>query len=450
VKWIVLAVALAGIMPLADWLRRNPHETPKIWILMGFLPFAIGTFHLLVGVVSWAGWPGYVKGAEVSILDILAAALYLSLPRSERQLPFRLSMALYFLAVLGSTFQSSVPMSTIFYAWQLARMFLVYAVVVKAIADERVVLSLLSGMTIGLCLEACDVVWERFGLGVLQTGGTMGHQNFLGLMTHFVTFPWMSLLLAGERGWFVVGPLAGLVIAVLTVSRGTIGLLAVGYVGLFGLSALRRWTPRKALLMVGGLGVAVLLSPIVLISFEKRFSEHGTTQDSTYDERAAFEAAAAMIVSDHPFGIGANNYVVVANSQGYNERAGVTWVPGSESANVHNVYYLVTAETGYIGLITFLFMLAQPMIVAFRCGWRCRADRRGDLLLGLGMSLFIVYVHSYFEWVFITFPAQYMLALEAGMIAGLAQRLGYWRRSSVSNRVAVGGAIGPLEKVDRN
>ena len=125
-KWIALAVLLASIFPLAGWLRRNPREVPKFWMLMGVLPFVMVTFHLFVAIISWAGWPGYVKGAEFSTLDALAIALYLSLPRLTQRIPFRLSMALYFTAVLLSVFQAGVPMASLFYAWQLARMFLVY------------------------------------------------------------------------------------------------------------------------------------------------------------------------------------------------------------------------------------------------------------------------------------------------------------------------------------
>jgi O-antigen ligase len=339
-------------------------------------------------------------------------------------------------------------MATLFYAWQLARMFLVFAVVVKACADERVPRALLTGMAIGLCLEAADAVWQRFGLGVLQAAGTMGHQNFLGLLSHFVTFPWLALLLAGERGWLpVAAPLAGLVIAVLTVSRGAIGLVTVGYAGLFALSALRRWTSRKALLFAGGIAAACIVAPIILSSLDQRFSAAPSIGD--YDERAAFERAATMIIDDHPLGIGANTYVVVANTGGYNTRAGVAWIIGSDSAQVHNAYYLVTAETGYLGLFTFILMLLQPLIVAFRCGWRNRRDKRGDLLLGLGMSLFIVYIHSYFEWVFVTFPSQYLFALDAGLVAGLATQLGYWH-SRVSSRVIVGSTVSQVETAAQN
>lgn len=419
---------------------------------MGFLPFGLGEFHFYVAAISWAYWPGYVKGIEISVLDVLALAMYISLPQTRQPLPFRLSMVLYFLAVLLSAFQTPVPMATILYAWQVARMFLVFALVVKASDDERVPRAILTGMTIGLCFEACFAVWERFGLGMFQVGGTLGHQNFLGLMSHFVTFPWLALLLAGEKGWLpVAGPLAGLIVAALTVSRGTVGLMGAGYVGIFALSGLRRWTRRKALVLAAGVACFCVLAPVILSSFETRFSEQEATPgyDPSYDERAAFENAAKNIILDHPFGVGANYYVVAANTGGYNARAHVSWTSGSESANVHNIYYLVTAETGYIGLVTFALMLLRPLIVAFRCGWRNRKDRRGDLLLGLGMSLLMVYIHSYFEWIFITFQAQYMFALDAGLVAGLATQLGYWR-SPVGNRRSVGNAIRPMAKAVRN
>lgn len=449
-KWAVLAIALAAVVPLARWLRRNPRETPKIWMLMGFLPFGVGAFHLYMAAISWPGWPGYVKGTEISLLDLLALALYLSFPRSGSALPFRLSMALYFVAVLLSAFQAPIPTAALFYVWQIARMFLVYTAVCKACVDERVAPALLTGMTIGLCFEACDAIWERFGLGILQAGGTLGHQNFLGLMSHFVTFPCLALLLAGERGWLpIVAPLAGVFIAVLTVSRGTIGLVGVGYVGIFILSAVRRWTPRKALLLVAGLAAAGILAPFILSSFNERFGEQ-PAQQGNYDERAAFEKAAELMISDHPLGVGANYYVVAANTEGYNSRAKVAYIIGSDSANVHNIYYLVAAETGYFGLFAFIVMLLQPLIVAFRCGWRNRGDRRGDLLLGFGVALLMIYIHSYFEWIFITFQAQYMFALDAGLVAGLATQLGYWRRSQVSSHLDVSGATAAMTKMTRN
>src|SRR5262249_1882990 len=150
VKFVVLAIALVSILPLAGWIRRSPQHTAKIWTLMGLLPFVItvGPHPLYIAIISWPGWPGYVKGTELSALDLFALAIYLSQPRAKHPTPFLLSMGFYFIAVLFSAISAGVPMAALFYAWQLARMFLVYVVVTRACSDERVVPALLTGMAI--------------------------------------------------------------------------------------------------------------------------------------------------------------------------------------------------------------------------------------------------------------------------------------------------------------
>jgi hypothetical protein len=56
------------------------------------------------------------------------------------------------------------------------------------------------------------------------------------------------------------------------------------------------------------------------------------------------------------------------------------------------------------------------------------------LLLGLGVALLTVYLHSWVEWIMVGFSAQYLLAIAIGLVAGNAQQLGYW---SVRRPVAV-------------
>ena len=154
-KWPVLFIALVAIPLLAGWLRQNPGQTAKVWILMGVLLFVVDPLHLFMAVVSWPLWPGFVKGAEVSIIDVMALAIFISLPRSKNPLPFRISIAAYFLAVMLSVFQAGVAQAAVFYVWQLGRMFLLYVVVARASKYEQVVYSLLKGVAIGLCIEVC-------------------------------------------------------------------------------------------------------------------------------------------------------------------------------------------------------------------------------------------------------------------------------------------------------
>ncbi|MFZ2104390.1 MAG: hypothetical protein WAV18_03235, partial [Roseiarcus sp.] len=143
-------------------------------------------------------------------------------------------------------------------------------------------------------------------------------------------------------------------------------------------------------------------------------------------------------------GVGANNFVIAANTQGYYQRAGVGWY--SYGAIVHNVYRLVAAETGYFGLIVFAMFLLNPMIAAIWCGLRNPKDVRGDLLIGLGAALLVEYLHNLVEWVFVTDPLQYPFAMDIGLVAGLAIQLGYWRQKRAKSPFSLsksGPAQGP-------
>ena len=81
-------------------------------------------------------------------------------------------------------------------------------------------------------------------------------------------------------------------------------------------------------------------------------------------------------------------------------------------------------------MLAFVLLLLSPILVAFRAAWRFRRDARGDFLLGLGFALVVVAVHSFYEWVFITFYTQYIFAIVSGLIVGVARQLGYWSPNS--------------------
>lgn len=399
-------------------------------MLVGFLVLKPDFMRVDMAIISWSGfWRDYVQGFEIFLVDLILVAIYLSLPRRKQLFPLLFPLSLYFFAVLLSVFQAASQEAAMFYVWQLARMIFAYVVISKACADDRVAPALLNGLGLGLCLQAIIAIWERFGLGVVQTGGSYGSQNLLGMMSHFVILPFFALLLSGERSRMpIIVSFAGAILTVLTTSRATVGLAAIGYVAIFALSVLRGWSSRKAQVSLIGALCLIVLVPLTISSFEQRFASQDIANPDLFtdDSRVTMARAASMILSDHPMGIGANHYIVAANTAGYNQRAGVSWINAGTA--VHNVYWLVAAETGYIGVLAFAIMLLWPIFVAFRCSWRNRNDNRGDLLLGLSIALLIVSLHSFYEWVFVTSQVQYLFAVSVGLVAGLEQQLGYWQR----------------------
>jgi O-antigen ligase len=426
-KWAVLIVLALLVRPLSIRLRDNPHLRVRVFGLAAFLPFVLVNLHLYWAVLNWR-WVGYVKGAEVSLLDFIALALYLSLPRPERRLPFRRSIAIYLVVTALSAIQAMYPVAALFYPLQLGRTFLVYAAVYRGIcADRRVPEAVLKGLAAGIFLEVAFAGWQRAD-GVLQTPGTFSSQNQLGMISQFVIFPFFAAILGGRRGRLAPAVVvAGLVIAVLTASRATIALDFLGLATVFVLSALGQWTPQKTKVLWAGVAATAVFAVYAASSLQQRFHggpELGISQED--GERLRYKQAAAEMFADHPMGVGANHFNIVANVGGYFTRAGEVWSSGRAS-NVHNVYWLVATETGYIGLVAFVAFLVLPLIAAWRCGFRHRTEPRGALLLGLGVALLVVYVHSFEEWIFLVLETQYLLAIVMGLVAGLAQELHYWR-----------------------
>src|SRR5260370_7903577 len=115
-----------------------------------------------MAICSAADWGGYVTGAEISGLDLVALALYISLPRGRHSLAFRFSMAFYFLATVISALQALAPVASLFYPWQLARMFLVYATIANGCADPRITWALMMRMAPPLTMPASHGPCTRF------------------------------------------------------------------------------------------------------------------------------------------------------------------------------------------------------------------------------------------------------------------------------------------------
>lgn len=424
-KWIAL-LAMLGLLPVfTGWLRTNPRQLPRVMAVFGVLPFVTNTWHLLLAPISWAYWPGFVKGTEVTLIDVIAIALIFSAPPRQRRAHLRWPVLTYAVMVLLSMAQNDVPMSTFFYVWQLLRVALVITAVAIVCRDPRAMRGLILGLILGICFQAVMSL-KAHAQGALQSGGTLGHQNLLGMLTHFVIFPSLAMLLATRKSrWLWLGPIGGLMAVVLTASRATIGFSAIGVVLTLALSMLRQPSARKTTVALAGVLALVAAAPLAYVTLGARFSQH-TDDSGDYDERAAFERAAAAMARDHPLGVGGNHYAVIANTGGYSERAGVAAVFGSRSAHVHNAFLLAAAETGYAGLAVFVLMLLWPVWVALRCAWRFRRDPRGDVLLGLAVSLVMVSLHSKYEWIFVLFITQYMYAIAVGLIAGMAAQMGYW------------------------
>ncbi|UZK67745.1 O-antigen ligase family protein [Sphingomonas sp. M1-B02] len=380
----------------------------------------------------------------VAAPDAIALAVILALPlKGKIYSPALIAYIAYAAVLTASLLSSTNEMSSFFYIWQILRMIILIVAVTCITSSPSGARYIIYGFAVGIMFQAGFSISQRLN-GVVQASGTMGHQNLLGMMTHFALLGCLGLMLCGDKRWILKwGLAASLVVVVLSGSRGTLAFAGVGAGVLILLSLIRR--PNKTKMKVAAVGFLGIIAaaPIAYITLSDRFAE--APLDGTYDERLHFERAARAMISDYPFGVGANNYVVIANTKGYSDRAGVVWSMGSRAANVHNVFLLTAAETGYLGAIAFSCILFVGAIVAFNLGWTRRgAFPYADLCLGISVMASIVTVHSLYEWVLITQEPQYLLAIVLGMSAGLNYQRTLNARSEIPNGRHTRGRAKPM------
>jgi hypothetical protein len=420
-RYIGLLLFFLSIPVLAAAIRANANTRRLIWVLLGASPFIYGWAHFSVSIVSWAFWPGYVKGIIVALPDLLALGLLLSTPKRPIRYGVLVALGLYIVAVLASMCVAELPFASFMYAWQLLRIGLVAAAVARISVDSNAPRYIVYGLCYGIIFQMGFSVYQHFVQGMAQAPGTMGHQNLLGMMTHFSLLTALALILAGDKAAILkVGVGAALVTITFTASRGTLGFAGAGIAVLAALSLVRRPTAKKMRVIGAGIALVLVITPVAYFTLQNRFAKSGI--EGTYDERAAFDRAAKAMWTDHPFGVGSNEYVVAANTKGYSDRAGVIWNSSSRSANVHNVYLLIAAETGWLGLIAFLLLYGTAILMGLRAAWSKPVSYNSELALGSVAALLTVAMHNFFEWIFVVEYTQYLFGIILGFTMGLSMK----------------------------
>lgn len=415
-KWVFLLAMVLAIPLLMNLLRSNPRSIAWFGIAIGYLPFGLASYHLYVAPISWPVWPGTVRGIEVSVLDSIALAMVVVLPRVRLASGVVLAFGLYFTAVLISIAVAHQKLPATFYAWQLIRTALLCVAVARASAfSPDFPTKLLIGGGFGLLVQSA-IVTTQFAHGQKQAPGSFG-QNTLGIVCDFFVMPAMALLLARQRPAFSLAVLlCGLIIVLGGGSRASIALFATGIVVTIAVSCFHRMTGRKAAIAAAAMVTLALSAPALLWAMNRRSDEARTSSNF---ERDAFKKAARMILADYPLGVGANQYVLVANLGGYSDRAGVPWNFTERSAPVHNTYYLVAAELGWFGLFSLIGLLGSITLVGLRAVKHAGAGIRAAVLVGALSTLLIFELHIAFEWTPMVFVIHYLLATCVGLILGL-------------------------------
>lgn len=433
-KWIYLVGLLIMAVLLTAQLKRNPRLLPHAAFGLAMMPFLEARFHLTSAPISWAGWAGPVQGIEISATDAFAIAILLASKPAKTPGILKLAIAFVAVAYTVSTISAGMHMESYFTGWQIVRAVIVYLAVTKAcITNKDTALGVMTGLITGIAIQAVIVSWEIAATGQSQAAGWFGHQNNLGFATHFIVYPALAALMGGyypKR--MLVAVLSGVLIAFAGASRATIGLMILGMGLTLLFSSMHKVNSRKMAVAGAAFLGLLIVSPVLYSSLNRRTAEQ---RENSTEVRDNMKAAASLMIADFPLGVGPNRYVLVANLGGYSEKAGVPWNTGNRGAPVHNLYYLIATEWGWLGLASVIWLFASCFLVAVRAMRRAPAGLGGELAAGIAVTMIIVAVHANYEWIFMLHTNHDFFAISVGMAAAVYMLA---RRSRAAQPAAAG------------
>jgi len=409
----IFVVAVLASRAAALSLRDRPAVRIWLWTLMGLLPF-LPPFR--VALAFFPSTPGDTHGLEtMPLIDGLALCLLRPAKPRDEPVPYRFALCFYFLVVIVSITEARWPWLVVGYAWTLGRMVLLLLAIWRAGRDDgRVVGALLRGMLLGVVYAGGLAAWQQFGKGLLRAQGSFSGWNSLGMALNLVVMVPVARILAGPTSLLTkLAPVAAVLGALSSVSRGALLFMGLGIALVWLGSAMQEFTSRKAWFGLCGLLLAAIAVPIALSTVESRTEEE---RQESMIERQLLESAASMMLREHPSGVGASHYTPELLLGGYGRRVGLGW--HGWIAIVHNIYWLTAAELGYVGVVALLALFLAPLRIAFL---RRPRGPRGDVLLGLGVGLLVFCVHSCFEWVWRLSEISYLYFMSIALVAVVAR-----------------------------
>jgi putative inorganic carbon (HCO3(-)) transporter len=350
---------------------------------------------------------GSLPGLQISLMNLALTGLYVAwlasvairprsnVPQQQRRLSKVTLPAVLFLLFNALSLIVAGDISLgIFQVWNVLVLFLLYRYVAEKLTSREDVLFVVRILLIGLILQSVLMLAQVGGLvGTFQgygiksradfgtssrISGTMGSPNpagaYLAMMMLFALGVMLAEMPRREKYLAGSGFALAAVSLIFVFSRGGWISFLVGLAGIMILG--RRRVPWKT---VGAVIVALVLLAIPLRSAiaDRLYGD----DDGSAVARIPLNKLAEAIIADHPvLGVGTNNYFLAMQPYVTHNFAG-DWL-----YTVHNTYLLVWAETGIVGLLSFVWFLIAIVRQGLR-SWQMQDPLLAPLALGCAAAV---------------------------------------------------------------
>lgn len=341
--------------------------------------------------------------------------------------PIALAICLFMASGVLSLLNADYPGLVFFEMFSLFKLLLVFLIITSIRQEKELktfvfflsasvllegvlaVIQYKSGASLGLGIFGEKaVVGQNIGVMVSRATGTIGHPNILGYFFEILLPLMLSMMLVEDkktmRVWYFITLSIGLAGIFTTLSRGSWITIPVSFTVVI-------FTVYRRLLLSVRSFIYIFLIGIVFMAglyfayptIEKRLVH---TDYRSTEARMPLNKAAFSIVKSFPLlGVGLNNFSEVFKRY---DTTGHSKLFAGYRQVVHNMYLLVWAELGTVGLAAFLWMFAVVFLTAARA-IRSACQWQKGVLAGISAGLLAHLIHGFFDPGFKTTPNISML-----------------------------------------
>lgn len=442
----ILFLLYCILAPAAGFLIRK-------WPSLQRLTFLVLCFCMISGVWNAQEWGltinsqlyrGTARGfhfywAEVAAITLLFAQMSWRWKKFRFCPPGFWLYILYCAASFISIINAPMPLYTWFAAVKAFKMIVVFVAAYNFVRTENDLRFALLSVSAVVLWELVVVLEQKYVRHIYQVWGTFEHQNSLSMFCILAGMVFLAIALGPKRrssNFFLFAFLACAAIVQSSLSRAGLMIFALGTVCVVSLSLIDRPT-RRRLSVLGGLTfVAILGTALTLDTIMKRFNDYGN--DESKRTRDMLNISSKMMLTDFPLGIGWNNFAETINAPwAYSEHIDY-WnkVNGNpvdkryKKGIVESLWWLLLAETGYQGLITYLLLIFTFLWWNLRNIIYFRRQYLGAVSIGLLIGSSMNYLQSFLERV-LTQPRNMMLWF---ILLAITARITTWRRADQRRR----------------
>ena len=423
----------------ALWLTRVRGILVSLMIF-----FTVLGAHGSLNLVSRELYRGPDRGFEFTAADLVCWALIVAIvtrfPRRIKWFPLNSwLLLLFFLNACLLAVIASEPLFTAFSLWKCVRIFCLYWCTVNCLrlgTNRRYVWLGYAGAASVITVLALQ---QKFLFHIYRVNGPFDHSNTIPLYANLI-LPVLLIWGLCDRQlplWKSVLSIAlslGLLFAVIcTFSRAGIAFAAGSFVCALlwanvRSSSMRVRTATAVLSVLMAAGTLRVAGPII--------SRIQTAPKASETARDEFNYAARLMLLDHPFGVGLNNFsYVLTTHAGYRQHFAA--MKNEEQSGVcHHIYWLTAAETGYLGLALYLAVVVRFCWSALRGAMRNKSIH-GTLLFGVFLGFGALQASGFYEWAFRLTPVLQLFAIQSAVAVAWAAESSRTQTATIHKPLAV-------------